>query len=127
MTGKEAEYKVAEFFAQRYGALVIQNKKGIDGNQPFDLTMITTDFTYCVDVKHCDIDTFSFSRVEENQENSMSYLYKNVKNINVRVGFIIVYNRKMYWYPYEIYRNHAFVLNKKSVKVQTLTCIGRLL
>ena len=55
--------------------LLFNIKKGIDGNQPFDITVISRDLIWCVDVKHCETITFPFSRVEENQKSSMGFLH----------------------------------------------------
>lgn len=125
MTPKEAEQKVAEWFARKE-ALAIQHKKGIDGNQPFDITVISRDLIWCVDVKHCETTTFPLSRVEENQKSSMGFLHNTVCNPSVKIGFIIVYENKMYWYDYKIYYHHANILEKKSVNVKTLPFMGEL-
>lgn len=112
-TGKQAERYVANFFAQiGYFATIL--KQGVSGEQPFDIIGLTQNKTYCIDVKHCKTDYFTFNRVEENQKRAFSFLHYELKNDKIELGFVLVYNDKMYWFPYKMYE--LLKTKQKSVK-----------
>ena len=123
MTPSEAEVRVANFL---HGAnsFVSLFKKGIDGNQPFDLLAISKDVTLCLDVKLCDKDYFTFNRVEENQKNSFQFL-NSLNNPSVHLGFAIVYKGIAYYLPYNRYVD-ALEQDKKSLKTKDMIYWGEI-
>lgn len=123
MTGTQAEVKVAELFAQN-GEFATILKKGIDGNQPFDMVIINSQYTACVDVKLCQKDYFSFDRVEDNQKNAFDFLHK-MYNPNLILGFVIVYDNGVYMLPYGTYLAHTYS-DVKSVKPSELDKLGEI-
>lgn len=124
MTGQEAEARVIKYFATVYKAWVGYFEKGISGRQPFDIIVITKNFTYCIDVKECSKDYFSFDRVEENQELSFEFI-DSLGNDRVEEWFVLTHNGVAYMLKYEDY----IKLKKqgiKSVKVTEQTLLGEL-
>lgn len=124
MTGQEAEARVIKYFATVYKAWVGYFEKGISGRQPFDIVVITKNFTYCIDVKECSKDYFSFDRVEENQELSFEFI-DSLGNDRVEEWFVLTHNGVAYMLKYEDY----IKLKKqgiKSVKVTEQTLLGEL-
>lgn len=124
MTAKEAEARVIKYFATVHNAWVGYFEKGISGRQPFDIIVITKNFTYCIDVKECSKDYFPFDRVEENQELSFEFI-DSLGNDSVDVGFVLTHKGMAYMLKYEDY----IKLKKqgiKSVKVTEQTLLGEL-
>lgn len=114
MTGKQAEQFVAETFSKD-GFWVHIFKKGIDGQQPFDMIAIKNKQVWCCDIKHCDKDVFPFSRVEENQKQSLSFLNDFHSH---RVGFILVYRLGIFYLSY--YEYLKISKDNKAVKLEEL-------
>jgi len=124
MTGQEAEERVIKYFATVYKAWVGYFEKGISGRQPFDIVVITKNFTYCIDVKECSKDYFSFDRVEENQELSFEFI-DSLGNDRVEEWFVLTHKGVAYMLKYKDY----IKLKKqgiKSVKVTEQTLLGEL-
>lgn len=123
MTPSQVERKVAEYFAYS-GAWATILKKGVDGNQPFDLIAIDNHAIWCVDVKLCKRDYLPFSRFEENQLNAMSYLYE-IDNERVILGFVMVFETNLYFLDYKKYLE-MLKDDKKSVKSENLLYLGKI-
>jgi len=123
MTPSQAETKVAELFS-KYNAFATILKKGIDGNQPFDLVTIDSQYTSCLDVKLCKKDYFPFSRVEDNQKSAFEYLHK-LYNPNLILGFAIVYDNNVYLLKYSLYKE-LVKTSVKSVKPSELDILGQI-
>lgn len=119
MTGNQAEQFVAEHYANQ-GWWVHIFKKGVDGQQPFDLIALTIDNVICADVKHSKIPRFTFMRIEENQKFALKYL---ADTTNYMVGFFIVFEDNIYWLPYLLYEELE-KLGSKSVKIKDLLKIN---
>lgn len=123
MTPSEAEVRVANFLS-RANSFVSLFKKGVDGNQPFDLIAIDSNSVMCLDVKLCDKDYFTFNRVEENQKNSFQFL-SSLGNPNVHLGFAIVYEEIAYYLPYNEYVD-SLEQGKKSLKTKDMIYWGEI-
>lgn len=73
--------------------------------QPCDIVALRSGKSLLIDVKHCDNDSFQFSRVEQNQASSFSYA-SNVCGIE-HTGFAIYFeaDKKWHWLPYALYKS----------------------
>ena len=118
MTPTQAEKYVAKYLSN-YNYWVGNFEKGIVGSQPFDLIAINKNKTICLDVKLCDNDYFPFSRVEENQKLALGFITNKVRNDNVLTGFVIVFEKELYWLSFREYEDYHYT-NIKSVKPSEL-------
>ena len=117
MTGKQAEQFVSGFLSAR-GAWVGEFKKGVNGTQPFDLIIIDQKYTICADVKHCKTNRFDFDRIEENQEQALSFI-DGLGNKRVKCGVLVVYEAEIYYVSHSAIKL-AQLEGKKSVTVTDL-------
>lgn len=118
-TGTQAESFVAQELAKK-GAFVGDFNKSRTGSQPFDQIAITNIFTWCYDVKHCNVDRFDFSRVEANQTNALNYIHDEIDNSHVVCGFALVFEDEIYFLS--LYQYKQFLSEgRKSCKVSTLS------
>lgn len=116
-TGTQAEVFVAQELSIR-GAWVGDFNKSNTGSQPFDQVAITSNYTWCYDVKHCNVDRFDFVRVEDNQRLSLSYIH-GLDNVNVIVGFTLVYKEEIFFLTY--YNLLQLIAEgRKSIKITSL-------
>lgn len=63
--------------------------------QPCDVVAIRNNVAMLVDIKHCNQDTFSFARVESNQESC--FAYAEIKG-NTHTGFVIYFEKQKDFY-----------------------------
>ncbi len=112
MTSRQAEEHVARYLADNNRWVHIIEKT-VAGQQPFDIIAIRRDgLVWALDVKHCKRNFFTFSRIRENQKNSLSFLSDFT---DVHAGFAIVHKKKIYYLPYWQYEKHI-MCQTKSVR-----------
>lgn len=69
------------------------------GSQPFDVIAARGRDVYAIDCKTCSKDSFSLSRIEDNQHSA----FKSIiwKSANVKCGLAILHNDEIYYVPYD--------------------------
>ena len=92
--------------------------------QSVDFIIVKGEEFYIFDCKHVSEDkvSFTFGRIESNQEASLNYMVEFAKISPLRLGFAIYFERihKYLWLPYMLYKDLK-AKGEKSCNMQLIT------